>query len=1162
MEFAVIPSHLWGKMKTFKRISASLLLAAGGLCSVPAHAATTTFVVNTLAAGAADSNVGDGLCQTAASECSLRAALQEANALPASVGDDVRIEFAATLSGDIVHNGATDRMHTGNLGLRPDVIGVGAFLLVDAQRPVTIDFGDRVGAVQKDDFAYAMFYIASSDVVIENFQNAARRDVEGTGGYDDTAGIEGAEAAFAIAGSRVTIRNGLTSDPGTTSMETCVALLDGASNIVIDNYYCRSPFRFGVFVDQQAQVSNIQISRWESQGIQDWGDIWVWEGQGGASGIKTTVNGMTITNSEFRSRRDQGTDYTIGILQNAVVNNLIITNSRFVGADTYGIGIYPTAVTNGLIVQNSTATGTSQLVRDDGRTLQTGMTIRNNILTSLFDDAIILNSPHQDAMIENNQFLDLRGAGNISGITVQPIASGTNNVIRGNTFDQGAGDTNRFAIWMRAGSNRDAPTGWTIANNAVRNIFGSAFGPIFNEGDGNTLISGNTFGEGTRGAMLGDPAPENDDSFFVVNADGFSNNKIQTWRPTGAVFSGTTITVAVAPVADADVRPGNTQPTAPVFIDVYYTATDKAETYLGRIPGVHSTETVFEFTSTATGGAVRAQITDAAGRSSQYSAAQEVVQGLDGGADDDMDGLPNGAECVINLLGIPLVCPDSDGDGTPNYLDNDDDNDGIPTRVECPNGSPCVNSDDDLLPNHLDLDSDADGISDAQECPTQACRDTDGDGAANYIDVDSDGDGLEDAVECPDSAACQDVDANGVEDYLELPAPIDVRGTGGGSMGHLMLALLGGLALLRRRAAVPAALAGLLGLSSVTTAAQAAEDEGWMSRFYGGAKVGALFTDFDEGELTDALRAAGYNLDAASTDSDKLGYGLWVGYALNSYLGLELSYTTGADERVSYSGAAVADLQEVLDVAAPYLEGYGDTYLVRLRYHHALNDRWFLSPHVGVGITQTRESVDSRDRTARLKEDSFTWAVGGGLHYALTRDWSIGVGADYYQASSDNAYSMISGIVEWRFPRALPAKQHQVSPIEPAPVQVVPVDASAAPVGAELEIVSFDLDSAVLTAASREKLDRAIPLIREALQRDAALRVEIAGHTESSGPEAHNASLSQVRATAVLDYLVSVGIPAERLAASGYGLSQPRASNETEAGRSQNRRAELKIAGV
>ena len=76
------------------------------------------------------------------------------------------------------------------------------------------------------------------------------------------------------------------------------------------------------------------------------------------------------------------------------------------------------------------------------------------------------------------------------------------------------------------------------------------------------------------------------------------------------------------------------------------------------------------------------------------------------------------------------------------------------------------------------------------------------------------------------------------------------------------------------------------------------------------------------------------------------------------------------------------------------------------------------------------------------------------------------------------------------------------------------------------------------------------------------MKVAIEGHTDSTGPEAGNMRLSQRRAAAVRDYLVSRGISADRLEAAGLGPTQPIASNKTEKGRAKNRRTEFRIVGT
>lgn len=106
-----------------------------------------------------------------------------------------------------------------------------------------------------------------------------------------------------------------------------------------------------------------------------------------------------------------------------------------------------------------------------------------------------------------------------------------------------------------------------------------------------------------------------------------------------------------------------------------------------------------------------------------------------------------------------------------------------------------------------------------------------------------------------------------------------------------------------------------------------------------------------------------------------------------------------------------------------------------------------------------------------------------------------------------------------------------------------------------LEGVTFELDSARLTASARRTLGR----VADAMRSEPALRAEIAGHTDSTGSAEYNEALSQERAEAVRAYLISQGIDPSRLRARGYGESEPVASNDSEQGRRANRRVEFRV---
>ncbi|NND87991.1 MAG: OmpA family protein, partial [Flavobacteriaceae bacterium] len=69
----------------------------------------------------------------------------------------------------------------------------------------------------------------------------------------------------------------------------------------------------------------------------------------------------------------------------------------------------------------------------------------------------------------------------------------------------------------------------------------------------------------------------------------------------------------------------------------------------------------------------------------------------------------------------------------------------------------------------------------------------------------------------------------------------------------------------------------------------------------------------------------------------------------------------------------------------------------------------------------------------------------------------------------------------------------------------------------------------------------------------------IEGHTDSRGSDSYNLDLSKRRAASVREYLTSKGIPSSRLTSEGYGEARPIATNNTKAGRQQNRRVEISL---
>jgi outer membrane protein OmpA-like peptidoglycan-associated protein len=105
------------------------------------------------------------------------------------------------------------------------------------------------------------------------------------------------------------------------------------------------------------------------------------------------------------------------------------------------------------------------------------------------------------------------------------------------------------------------------------------------------------------------------------------------------------------------------------------------------------------------------------------------------------------------------------------------------------------------------------------------------------------------------------------------------------------------------------------------------------------------------------------------------------------------------------------------------------------------------------------------------------------------------------------------------------------------------------------EKLYFAWDQAVLQEVSFPVLDEVV----QALNDNKSFRVQVEGHASSEGADDHNQTLSEQRAGAVLDYLVAHGIDKERLASKGFGSSIPLDTNETIAGRENNRRVEFVV---
>lgn len=195
----------------------------------------------------------------------------------------------------------------------------------------------------------------------------------------------------------------------------------------------------------------------------------------------------------------------------------------------------------------------------------------------------------------------------------------------------------------------------------------------------------------------------------------------------------------------------------------------------------------------------------------------------------------------------------------------------------------------------------------------------------------------------------------------------------------------------------------------------------------------------------------------------------------------------------------------------------------------------------------------------------------GGLSLLIRKENGAPIVAEIVVKSADDKFRDRIKTSEWK--RALPPGTYQVSvdvkeyswiyrefTIEPGQrvsetiTMVMPKKK-----GEKIDVLGkilFDVDQATLQAQSYPILDHVVEVLKNHPE---VTKIRIEAHTDSQSSDKYNLSLSNRRAQTVLQYLTQSGIAAARLESRGYGESFPIDSNDTEAGRSNNRRVEFLV---
>jgi outer membrane protein OmpA-like peptidoglycan-associated protein len=227
-----------------------------------------------------------------------------------------------------------------------------------------------------------------------------------------------------------------------------------------------------------------------------------------------------------------------------------------------------------------------------------------------------------------------------------------------------------------------------------------------------------------------------------------------------------------------------------------------------------------------------------------------------------------------------------------------------------------------------------------------------------------------------------------------------------------------------------------------------------------------------------------------------------------------------------------------------------------------------------VGLT----ALDTNSNLAIEKDNSTNIKLGGGYEYLLNPNWSTRIA--YSQFSGDAG--LLSFGLHRHFGQNSPEPVIEATPAPLAESKVIPskdqdfdgvmddqdscpdtlqklqVDKQGCSIVFDYRFpeINFEFNSTKLTQSAQRKLDE----IAVELKKVTNKKIEVQAHTDAIGSDFYNIWLSNKRAESIVSYLVSKGIPSAQLLPKGYGETMPVASNTTDSGRAQNRRAEFKLA--
>lgn len=345
------------------------------------------------------------------------------------------------------------------------------------------------------------------------------------------------------------------------------------------------------------------------------------------------------------------------------------------------------------------------------------------------------------------------------------------------------------------------------------------------------------------------------------------------------------------------------------------------------------------------------------------------------------------------------------------------------------------------------------------------------------------------------------------------------------------------------------AIAIAVALAGFATVAQAApKDNTW----YAGAKLG--WSQYHD----TGFYGNGYDsgIGNGPTHENQLGAGAFGGYQVNPYVGFEMGYDwlgrmqyKGSEENGAFKAQGIqltAKLSyPILDDLDIYTRLGGMVWRADSSAKNALGER--LKDH-DTGVSPVYAA-------------GFEWALTQDIATRLEYQWVNNIG-DAHTVGTRPDNGMLSLGVSYRFGQDTPA------PVAPAPAPAPAPEVQTKHFTLKSDVL-FNFNKATLKAEGQQALDQMYTQLSNLDPKDGS--VVVLGFTDRIGSDAYNQKLSEKRAQSVVDYLISKGIPADKISARGMGESNPVTGNTCDNVKRRaaligclapDRRVEIEVKGV